>query len=112
MYRFTLTLPTQYNDGGTVGPELRGYFEARLLGTFGGFTATESLGAWIGHGRVYSEPVTVYTLDSDTGDEYPLLLDIAEYAAFELKQESVYVTRTDADGSQSREFVSARPVVS
>lgn len=115
MHRFTITLPTQYNDGRPIPRETRGYFENLMLGAFGGFTATESLGAWVEYDededapRVYVEPVTVYTLDSDE-DETAERDRLAEYAARDLGQSAIYVTHVEPDGSQSRAFIGA-PVV-
>jgi len=109
MYRYTLTLPTTRNDGATIPRSLREFFENQLLGAFGGFTATEALGAWVDGTRTYVEPVTVYTLDSDE-DAYTALYWIAESAAETLEQSAIYITRTDPSGAQSRDFVSA-PVI-
>lgn len=106
MHRYTLTLPRQYNTGERIPAAILGVFENRLLGTFGGFTLTESLGAWIGDSQVYVEPVGVYTLDADEYMDTALDV-IAADAARDLEQESVYVTHVEPDGTQSRRFVTA-----
>lgn len=95
--RFTLTLPLAMNDGSPVDPVALATLEDDILGIAGGFTATDSVGAWRApDGTVYREPVRVYTLDvPDTRDAAERIRGIADVAAIAFEQEAVYVTRAE-----------------
>jgi hypothetical protein len=95
--RYTLTLPLALNDGAPVDATTLATIEGDLLDVAGGFTATDSIGAWRApDGAVYREPVRVYTLDvPDTRDAAERIRGIADIAAIAFDQEAIYVTRAD-----------------
>ena len=109
MYRSTITIPRHYNDGREVPADVTSGIESEILDVFGGFTVTESRGAWRDGDTVYVEPVGVYTCDSDA-DESGAVERIAETVAELLSQEAVYVTHAAPDGAQTRAFVERAPI--
>ena len=93
MTRFTLTVPLQRNDGEPVTELELGAIEVDLLSYFGGFTSTDSTGAWrADDGTVYREPVRVYTVDGANPDASDRIVSLAQFIATGLEQEAVYVT--------------------
>jgi hypothetical protein len=89
-------VPLARNDGEPVTDTELGAIEDDLFNIAGGFTSTDSTGAWRSDdGTVYREPVRVYAVDvadaiqQDAGER---LLSLAEFVATALEQEAVYLT--------------------
>ena len=94
MFRYTITVPRQYNDGAPVSEGTFALIEEHIISITGGFTVTDGLGAWHSGGQVYHEPVKVYALDADESDSTERdVRDAAERIGEALRQEAMYVTR-------------------
>lgn len=94
MLRFTLTIPTNDNDGNPILSVryARKFFEGSPI--IDGWTSTESFGHWTSpDGKTYAEPVTVLSIDTENDSEVrALLFQLAELIAEVYSQEYVYVT--------------------
>ena len=95
--RFTLYVPVSYNDGRTVPNRWVVDFEAELAYEFGGFTRTDSIGAWVApDGRLVWEPVRLYACDIDNSAADFAAEKVRRFAGrikHDLEQEMVYTTR-------------------
>lgn len=96
MQRHSITVP-QCDNAGIPRPMVHTETERALCALYGGFTATESMGAWQApDGTIYRERVTVYACDSNgrsCAAQWQGLLCIARGIKRKMEQEAVYVTR-------------------
>ena len=98
MTRYSLTIPTHYNDGQPIPRPILYALEEELVEIGGGFTASAATGAWASpSGAVVREPVTVYAVDSEQELALPALEALAERTATALGQEAIYLTRQELD---------------
>ena len=98
MYRFTLTVPANYNDGSTVPLDIIERIELELMDIAGGFTSTSGFGAWRSPaGTLTREPVTVYAVDSSRREDWLEVVRVGQHVADWLEQEAVYVTTSEID---------------
>lgn len=89
-----LILPVNGNGGEPLEPLLKN-IRAAILRHFGGYTRQQAEGAWRSpSGRVYAEPVEVYTIAGDWTQYINLsnLTEVAEIAARMLDQEAIYLS--------------------
>lgn len=97
MYRYSLHVPEQHNDGAPISDMAFSWIEIELANIAGGFTRLPSaIGAWNGQETVYREPVSVYIVDSAEDIETELRTLAAEIA-HTLSQEAVYLTRQEIE---------------
>lgn len=96
MTRYTLTVPTHYNDGRPVPRTILAEIETTLAEIGGGWTLTAGTGGWIGAtDDVYREPVSLYAVDTDDPRAPDAMRSLAERTATVLGQEAVYLTRQE-----------------
>lgn len=68
-----------------------------LAYTFGGYTSTEGLGAWVNNGSVVQDEVVIYDIACDEHKDatYDKLFTLAVEAGWALNQEAVYIRYPD-----------------
>lgn len=91
MYRYTLTVPTQDNNGVPFDQALLDGVDMVLANGYDGFARVDATGAWMG-ARLYTEPVRVYSIDAREGAGESLR-NYALFLAQALSQECIYLTR-------------------
>lgn len=96
-YRFTLHVPTRYNNGDAVSAVFFDAVASYLCDTFGAFTRTEAIGAWSDNGVIYHDPQYLYHIDCPTDQCGHTLREYASTLRDLLLQECVYVTRQAID---------------
>lgn len=105
MTRYTLHIPSNYNDGREVSPTLIRAVEEEILSFADGYTLTLGVGAWKNaDGEVYREPVRLYAVDTEDGSA---LIELAEWVADALGQEAVYLTAAEIAPTLIRQAVAA-----
>ena len=107
--RYSIVVPTVYNDGSVVGEDVVSGIMVHMTYEFGGCTTSAThRGQWAQGGRLYDEPgIIVWAIGDDELDEYcrdadtagwSKLLAVARYVKATLRQETVlvYVEEVDA----------------
>jgi hypothetical protein len=92
MIRYTLYVPQAYNDGTPFPASALIDVEEIILGIAGGFTRTDSVGAWRDGDKIYREPISLYAVDSDDPEVPGKLHAFARVLRTSLDQEAIYLT--------------------
>jgi hypothetical protein len=103
----TIILPTHDNAGASLGAEADA-LRNMLLDSFGGFTESDTRGAWRDPAtrKVYVEPSTRFDIAcEDSARTRVALLDIARHMARVARQECIFL----AYPSGEVDFISAQP---
>lgn len=91
----TLILPTVNNDG-VDQTDTHAALQSVLCDRFGGFTVTHGKGGWLDSGKLYHDPVAVYSIAMED-DRRADLESIARFYGHMAGQKSVMVTHSDGE---------------
>jgi len=94
MIEVTILIPLADNRGQTFTPAHVGWFEDKLLGSFGGFTRLPAtlVGGWLDEGREYRDILFAYQVGVDgllaQGDR---LREVVDFAKSHFRQEAIFL---------------------